>query len=316
MNVMNQFLQDVLKGLQSTPKYLQSKYFYDKKGDELFQQIMQCEEYYLTNCEMEIFSTQTAELADIIIDQHKNFDVVELGPGDAVKSIHLLKELVNKRAIATYFPVDISNNIIDLLQKKLPEQLPQLNIHGLNGEYLSMLTSAKKISDKIKLVLFLGSNIGNIPKEGVNDFCRQLRSQLSAGDMVLIGVDLKKNPKQIRLAYDDSKGYTREFNLNLLTRINRELDGNFNVPGFEHYVTYDPTTGACRSFLVSIKDQQVAIGKNGTFKFDKNETVFMEISQKYTVEQTDEIANQTGFESVAHFFDKNKWFTDVIWKCV
>jgi L-histidine Nalpha-methyltransferase len=313
---MNQFLQDVLKGLQSTPKYLQSKYFYDKKGDELFQQIMQCEEYYLTNCEMEIFSTQTSQLANIIIDQHQNFDVVELGPGDAVKSLYLLKELVNKNAIDTYFPVDISNNIIDLLQKKLPEQLPQLNIHGLNGEYLSMLTSAKKISDKIKLVLFLGSNIGNIPKEGVNDFCRQLRSQLSAGDMVLMGVDLKKNPKQIRLAYDDSKGYTRQFNLNLLTRINRELDGNFNLPDFEHYATYDPSTGACRSFLVSLKDQQVAIGKNGTFRFEKNETVFMEISQKYTVEQTDDIANQTGFEPVAHFFDKNKWFTDVIWKCI
>jgi len=180
MNVMDQFLQDVLKGLQSSPKYLQSKYFYDKKGDELFQKIMQCEEYYLTNCEMEIFSTQTSELADIIIDQHYNFDVVELGPGDAVKSIYLLKELVNKNAIATYFPVDISNNIIDLLQKKLPEQLPQLNIHGLNGEYLSMLKSAKKISDKIKLVLFLGSNIGNIAKENVDEFRALLYEEAKA----------------------------------------------------------------------------------------------------------------------------------------
>ena len=316
MNVMDQFLQDVLKGLQSTPKYLQSKYFYDKKGDELFQKIMHCEEYYLTNCEMEIFSTQTSQIADIIIDQHRNFDVVELGPGDAVKSVYLLKELVNKNAISTYFPVDISNNIIDLLHKKLPEQLPQLNIHGLNGEYLSMLTSAKKISDKIKLVLFLGSNIGNVSKEDVNEFCRQLRNQLSAGDIVLIGIDLKKNPRQIRNAYDDSKGYTREFNLNLLTRINRELDGNFNIPDFEHYATYDPFTGACRSFLTSLKEQHVTIGKNGTFSFAKNETVFMEISQKYTIEQTDEIANQSGFKPIAHFFDKNKWFTDVIWKCV
>ena len=313
---MNQFLEDVLKGLQSSPKYLQSKYFYDKKGDELFQKIMQCEEYYLTNCEMEIFSTQTTALADIIIDQHNNFDVVELGPGDAVKSLYLLKELVSKNAIDTYFPVDISNNIIDLLQKKLPEQLPELNIHGLNGEYLSMLTSAKKISDKIKLVLFLGSNIGNIPKEEVNEFCRQLRSQLSVGDMVLIGIDLKKNPKQIRLAYDDSKGYTREFNLNLLRRINRELGGNFVVEDFEHYATYDPVTGACRSFLVSLKDQKVTISNNRSFDFLKNETVFMEISQKYTIEQTDEIASQSGFEPVGHFFDKNKWFTDVIWKCV
>ena len=313
---MDQFLQDVLKGLQSSPKYLQSKYFYDKKGDELFQMIMECEEYYLTNCEMEIFSTQTARLADIIINQHNNFDVVELGPGDAVKSLYLLKELVNKDAIVTYFPVDISNNIIDLLQKKIPKQLPQLNIHGLNGEYLSMLTSAKNISDKIKLVLFLGSNIGNIPKEEVTEFCRQLRSQLSIGDMILIGIDLKKNPKQIRVAYDDSKGYTREFNLNLLRRINRELKGNFIIENFEHYATYDPITGACRSFLVSLKDQQVIIEKNEAINFLKNETVFMEISQKYTIEETDEIASRSGFEPVAHFFDSNKWFTDVIWKCV
>jgi L-histidine N-alpha-methyltransferase len=313
---MNQFLQDVLKGLQSTPKYLQSKYFYDKRGDELFQEIMHCDEYYLTNCEMEIFSTQTSRIADIIIDQHRNFDVVELGPGDAVKSVYLLKELLHKNAVATYFPVDISNNIIDLLRKRLPEQLPQLNIHGLNGEYLAMLTSAKQISDKIKLVLFLGSNIGNLSIEDVPQFCRELRSQLSVGDMVLIGIDLMKNPKQILAAYNDSKGYTREFNLNLLRRINRELEADFAIEAFEHYATYDPYSGACRSFLVSLKEQQVAIGKNAAINFAKDETIFMEISQKYTVEQTDKIARQSGFTPVAHFFDKNRWFTDVIWKCV
>src|ERR1700733_13620862 len=133
---MNQFLADVLKGLRSTPKYLQSKYFYDKRGDELFQEIMRCNEYYLTGCEMEIFSTQTSQIADVIINQHRTFDVVELGPGDAVKSVYLLKDLVNKDAVDTYFPVDISNNIINLLHKKLPQELPKLNIHGLNGEYL------------------------------------------------------------------------------------------------------------------------------------------------------------------------------------
>ena len=313
---MNQFLPDVLAGLQSTPKYLQSKYFYDKKGDELFQKIMHCEEYYLTNCEMEIFSAQTSRIADIIIDQHHNFDVVELGPGDAVKSVYLLKELVNKNAVSTYFPVDISNNIIDLLHKKLPQQLPKLNIHGLNGEYLAMLTSAKQISDKIKLVLFLGSNIGNISKKEVTKFCRELRSQLSEGDMVLIGIDLIKNPAQVLAAYNDREGYTREFNLNLLRRINRELNGNFDIDAFQHYATYDPYSGSCKSFLVSLKEQQVCIGKKALINFAKHETIFMEISQKYTVEETDEIAIKSGFAPVAHFFDKNKWFTDVIWRCV
>ena len=133
---MNQFLRDVLKGLQSTPKYLQSKYFYDKNGDDLFQKIMHCDEYYLTNCELEIFSDQTSRIADIIISEHRNFDVVELGPGDALKSVYLLKELLKKNALSTYFPVDISNNIIDLLHKKLPEQLPNLIFMGLTVNIL------------------------------------------------------------------------------------------------------------------------------------------------------------------------------------
>ena len=313
---MKFFFEDVLKGLSASPKYLQSKYFYDKRGDKLFQQIMNCDEYYLTDCELEIFSSQTAALADIIIGQHKNFDVVELGPGDAVKSIYLLKELVKKNAVSTYFPVDISNNIINLLHKKLPGQIPQLNIHGLNGEYLDMLRSAKKISDKIKLVLFLGSNIGNISLEEVPVFCKELRSQLSPGDMVLIGIDLKKNPKQILAAYNDGNGYTREFNLNLLQRINTELDGDFKLDFFDHYATYDPHSGACKSYLVSLKDQEAHIGNNEMILFRKDETIFMEISQKYTIEQTDETAVHSGFIPVGHFFDKNKWFVDVIWRCV
>lgn len=313
---MAQFLDDVLKGLQADPKYLQSKYFYDKRGDELFQQIMNCDEYYLTDCELEIFSSQTAALADIIIGQHNNFDVVELGPGDAIKSVYLLKELVKKNAISTYFPVDISNHIISLLHEKLPQQVPQLNIHGLNGEYLDMLRSAKRISDKIKLVLFLGSNIGNISLQDVPFFCKELRSHLSTGDMVLIGIDLKKNPRQVLAAYNDTNGYTKAFNLNLLQRINAELNGDFELGSFDHYATYDPQSGACKSYLVSMKEQMVNIGKNTLINFNKDETIFMEISQKYAIEQTDEIAVHSGFIPVAHFFDKNKWFTDVIWRCV
>ncbi len=313
---MENFLEDVLRGLRSSPKYLQSKYFYDKRGDELFQEIMNCDDYYLTNCELEIFSEQTQALADIIIGQHTNFDVVELGAGDAIKSVYLLKELVNKKAISTYFPVDISNNIINLLHEKLPAQVPHLHIHGLNGEYLDMLSSAKKISDKIKLVLFLGSNIGNISLEDVPVFCKELRSQLSPGDIVLIGIDLKKNPKQILAAYNDSNGYTREFNLNLLQRINAELDGDFKLESFDHYATYDPQSGACKSYLVSLKEQEARIGNNDMIRFRKDETIFMEISQKYTIEQTDQTAVHSGFIPVAHFFDKNKWFVDVIWRCV
>jgi uncharacterized SAM-dependent methyltransferase len=179
-----------------------------------------------------------------------------------------------------------------------------------------MLRSAKKISDKIKLVLFLGSNIGNMSLQEVPEFCRELRRHLSTGDMMLIGIDLRKNPKQVLAAYNDQQGFTREFNLNLLRRINNELAGNFDLNFFEHYPTYDPTTGGCKSYLVSLAEQDVQIGDNGAIRFRKDETILMEISQKYTIEQTDEIAVHSGFIPVGHFFDKNRWFADVIWRCV
>jgi L-histidine Nalpha-methyltransferase len=311
---MNQFLKDVLKGLQASPKYLNSKYFYDKKGDELFQKIMASDEYYLTNSEMDIFLRQSKEIADSILLEEDTLDVIEFGPGDAVKSMHLVKELLKRKAIAVYFPIDISENIIGLLNQKLSKQLPDLKVHGLHGEYLHMLAQTHKLSKNKKLVLFLGANIGNFKFQEMPGFCKELNGMLSKGDSILIGFDLKKNPKKILAAYNDKEGLTSEFNLNLLTRINKELSADFNVNSFEHYATYDPDSGACKSFLVSLMTQNIYI--DGTpIHFEKNETIFMEISQKYSVGQIDEIALQCGFTPMAYFFDKEKYFVDVLWRC-
>lgn len=312
---MSQFLEDVLKGLSAKEKYLQSKYFYDANGDKLFQRIMASKEYYPTKCEMEIFAQQTNELVAVLTGQSKEFDIVELGAGDATKSIHLLKGLLDNQVSFTYFPVDISANVIDLLHHELPKKLPALKLQGLNGEYFKMLEKAKTLPDKIKVVLFLGSNIGNVPLEKAGEFSTSLRAHLKPGDLVLIGFDLKKDPKTILDAYNDSSGFTRDFNLNLLLRINKELQGNFNLDNFYHYPTYDPATGATKSYIVSKVEQQVSIGEK-TFGFAKGEPIFMEISQKYTVEQTDELAKQTGFEPIHHFYDSKKWFLDAIWRCV
>lgn len=258
---MDNFLTDVLKGLQSSPKYLDSKYFYDKKGDELFQKIMDSDEYYLTNAEMEIFSKQQSQIADTVLVHNDQLDIIEFGPGDATKSVHLLKELALRNQIANYVPIDISKNIINLLNKSLPKQISGLSIHGFAGEYFEMLSAAHKISSNKKLVLFLGANIGNFKFNEMPAFLKKLKSLLSAGDMVLIGFDLKKNPNTILSAYNDKEGFTREFNLNLLSRINKELSGNFETENFDHYPTYDPSTGACKSFLISTKEQEVKIGK-------------------------------------------------------
>ena len=164
--------------------------------------------------------------------------------------------------------------------------------------------------------MFLGSNIGNMPVDAAEKFCRELRSHLSPGDMVLIGVDLKKNPKTILAAYNDKEGITKRFNLNLLQRINRELNADFNTDQFEHYPTYDPETGACKSYLVSLVEQDVRINGMETIRFAKDEYIFMEISQKFTIPQIDQMAVKASFKALDHFFDSKNWFTDAIWVAV
>jgi len=145
------------------------------------------------------------------------------------------------------------------------------------------------------------------------NFCRDLREELSPNDLLIIGFDLKKNPQQILAAYNDPTGITRSFNLNLLNRINRELDGDFNISNFDHYASYDPETGACKSYLISLNDQRVNIGDE-TIHFNKNEHIYMEISQKYSLEDIDALASKTGFTPMHRFFDRQEYFVDAVWK--
>jgi L-histidine N-alpha-methyltransferase len=240
------------------------------------------------------------------------FDLIELGAGDATKSTFLLKYLLEQKADFTYLPIDISSNVISYLNVTLPVTLPGLKIQGLNGDYFDMLKKAAAQSNRRKVVLFLGSNIGNMPPNNAEAFCRELRNHLSPGDKVLMGIDLKKNPSTVLAAYNDKDGITKRFNLNLLERINRELGGNFNLSQFEHYPMYDPESGACRSYLVSQTDQQVKIG-NESIHFLKDEYIYMEISQKYTIMQTNQMASNSGFNALHIFTDSKKWFIDAIW---
>lgn len=312
-DITDQFYKDVIEGLQSTPKHLSSKYFYDAVGDKLFQDLMNCDEYYPTNCELEIFTQQTAEICQAMMANGDAFDLIELGAGDAMKSTFLLKYLLEQKADFSYLPIDISENVISYLNVTLPVTLPGLKVTGLNGDYFNMLEKAASISKRRKVVLFLGSNVGNMPVSEAEDFCKQLRNHLSLGDMLLIGIDLKKNPKTILAAYNDKEGITKRFNLNLLQRINRELDADFDVAKFEHYPTYDPETGACRSYLISLEDQQVKIRGKETICFAKDEYIYMEISQKYNVIQANQMASGAGFKPLNIFFDSKKWFIDAIW---
>lgn len=307
------FHRDVLQGLSAKDKYLDAKYFYDDNGDRIFQRIMACPAYYPTNCEMEIMQEQSARISALVASLADTFDVVELGAGDATKSVHLLQELLHIDHTFTYYPIDISANVISQLERNLPASLPALQVHGLHGEYFEMLRMAQTLSTRPKVVLCMGGNIGNFTPAETRKFCRQLRNYLQAGDMLITGFDLKKHPQIILNAYNDAEGITKEFNLNLLTRINREMEANFNLSNFDHYATYDPGTGACKSYLVSLEDQQVQI-LNEVIEFKMYETIYMEISQKYSLDETEKLALQAGFEPIAHFSDRKGWFADCLWQ--
>ncbi|SNR76607.1 L-histidine N(alpha)-methyltransferase [Flavobacterium sp. ov086] len=314
-NAIDQFRSDVLEGLTNTPKKLHSKYFYDTIGDRLFQQIMAMPEYYLTNCEMDIFQNKTSELAQIILESGTAFDLIELGAGDGTKSAFLLKDLLEKQADFNYMPIDISANILSVLSSKLKADLPELTITCLEGEYFKMLEKAANLSSRRKVVLFLGGNIGNMEKGEALAFCSDLSSYLSPGDIVLMGFDLKKNPQMILDAYNDKTGITAAFNLNLLTRINRELSADFCIEKFEHYQTYDPLSGSCRSYLISLADQVITIEERSV-DFEKDELVYMELSQKYSLPEIEALAENSGFVTINHIMDSKSWFTDVAWGVV
>lgn len=307
------FLSEVLEGLSKPQKSLPSKYFYDATGDWLYNKIMTTDEYYLARSEMEIFQERTVELFSALVSRYKNFSLVELGPGDIRKSIHLISALYMERVNFEYTPIDISKGVIGFLASSLPYCFPNLPIHPMNGEYLEMLSLHNGLrGDRPTMILCLGGNIANMHPDDTLQFCRNLRSNMKQGDLAVIGFDLKKNPRVIRDAYSDQKGVTAEFNLNLLTRINRELGANFDIPKFEHYCAYDPESGACKSYLVCLDAMEVAIDHNFV-KFDKDECILMEISQKYSEEEVNQLASTTGFSLIKNIYDSKKWFTESIW---
>lgn len=307
------FLLDVIEGLQSSPKRLHSKYFYDKAGDQLFQQIMNMPEYYLTDCELDIFKNKTELLAKSILIDNEPFDLIELGAGDAMKSSYLLEYLTKENVDFTYMPIDISGHILEELSGKFSRDLPDLEVKTLEGDYFDMLDKAMSISKRRKVVLFLGGNIGNMDMGESYHFCRELRRKLNRGDILLVGFDLKKNPHTILNAYNDEAGITSSFNLNLLIRMNRELEADFDVLNFQHYQTYDPISGACKSYLVSLTEQNVHMG-NQIFRFEENELIDMEISQKFSQEDISKLARDSKFHIIDEIHDSKNWFVDSIWQ--
>ena len=303
--------------MSASPKFLSSKYFYDDEGSRLFQEIMKLPEYYLTRAEFEIFSTRTREIFEAFTARNSSFDLIELGAGDGTKTAVLVDYFLRQNADFTYSPIDISQEALDSLSAKFKTEFPLLSMNARNGDYFSILETLKPLSARPKIILFLGSNIGNFSKTEAEDFFCRLRAVMNENDLLFIGFDLQKDPRVILQAYDDAQGVTAEFNLNLLRRIDRELGANFDLENFSHYALYCPNECAARSFLVSRADQSVFIETlNQTFHFKAWEPIFMEISQKYSPEMIEDLAKTCGFHAAQYFFDSQKYFTDVIWQVV
>ncbi|MGI9056717.1 MAG: L-histidine N(alpha)-methyltransferase [Pyrinomonadaceae bacterium] len=311
----NTFAEDVLEGFSSDPKFISSKYFYDDEGSRLFQEIMKLPEYYLTRSEHEIISQQTGEIFKAFEAGETGFDLIELGAGDGLKTAILVDYFLKQEAVFRYVPIDISAEALHCLTDKFSAEFPELNIKPEQGDYFKTIKTFSDKSDKKKIILFLGSNIGNFSESQAMHFFKDLRNVMNEHDYLFIGFDLHKNPKTILNAYDDSQGVTAKFNLNLLKRINRQLDADFNIEEFSHYASYHPLERAARSFLISQKDQTVTIKSLGkTFEFKKWEPIYMEVSQKYSEKIINDLARESGFKVVKHFFDENKFYLDSLWK--
>jgi dimethylhistidine N-methyltransferase len=307
-----QFAADVLSGLSAKNKYLLSRYFYDAEGDRLFQAIMASPEYYLTDCELEIFGTLGDEIAQALMTD-RPCELIELGSGDGLKTSLLLDALHGHHQDWVYRPVDISDNSLELLEQRLLPDRPWLGFQAIHSNYMDLLQNFKPGGVR-RVFMFLGSNLGNFKDTQAISILRLIRGAMAPRDAFLIGLDLKKDPRVIRAAYNDAGGHTRDFNLNLLARINRELGGDFDLESFEHVPLYDPASGIAQSNLRSKVKQKVRVAVlDKDFHFHKGEDIHMEVSQKYDEQLIGELATASGFVVERSFVDSQNYFTDQVW---
>ena len=310
-----EFENDVYEGLSRYPKRLYSRYIYDETGDKLFQQIMAMPTYYLTDLELRILQEQKSAIAEQFKALGEPFELYELGAGDGKKTKILLKELIEQQLPFTYRPIDISSHVLEVLEKAVLNDIPGVDMASIQGTYFNTLRQIKTQSERPKVILFLGSNIGNLLHPQAVEFLSELKDCMGPNDLLFIGFDQKKNPQTVLDAYNDKEGITAAFNKNLLHRINKELGGNFDPDAFTHWESYDPETGTARSFLVSKSAQEVRIeGLELDINFKAWETIHTEISQKYDAPTIEWLCDQAGLETVCFFSDSRQWYCNYLLK--
>ena len=301
----NAFAKDVLAGLGATRKSIPPKYFYDELGSRLFEAICYLPEYYLTRAESEILLNNADEIVSSV---EGPFRLLELGSGSAEKTRYLIEAVLKKQPELHYLPVDISDSSLELSSQRLLRLYPGLRITAFAADYFTALQAlAQRVpadGNRRTVALFLGSNIGNFGRDESREFLRAVRKLLQPEDALLLGADLKKAPEVLIPAYNDALGVTAAFNLNLLARINRELDGNFDVKKFQHSALFNEELGRIEIHLVSLEPQAVCIRAiDLEVTFQKGETIRTEHSHKFDIEQLSSVARDTGFSLSNTWFD-------------
>lgn len=302
------FAEDIAYGLTRKNKFVSSRHFYDKAGSELFDKICGLPEYYPTKKEMEILSSLKDELPQYL---DGDYSVVELGSGSATKTRHIFDALSARQEKIEYYPIDISD-VVKESSERLQNEFENLHITGIVDQYESGLNYIKNLAGK-KLIVFFGSSIGNFDQKAALDFLKRIRSSMNDGDLFLLGVDLVKDKGVLESAYNDSRGITAKFNLNLLHRINDELGGDFEAGKFEHVAFYNSREKRIEMHLESKEDQQVLIHDVGLeIKLKKGERIRTEYSHKYTIPQIRRAAKKTGFSIKGMWTDRQDYFASVL----
>ncbi|MDQ2681380.1 MAG: L-histidine N(alpha)-methyltransferase [Candidatus Eremiobacteraeota bacterium] len=295
------FAEDVVAGLTASQKTLPSKYFYDELGSVLFDAITVLPEYYLTRSETEILRRYGWEIVRSIGGP---VELLELGSGSATKTRILIEEMLRVQPSLRYSPIDISPEALRASAVALVGAYSGLSITGYAADYFAILGTPQLAFRKRVLALFLGSNIGNYEPGVAARLLRTLAKSLRTSDGLLIGADLKKDRATLELAYDDPTGVTAAFNKNLLARINRELDADFDLATFRHIAQYDDHHGRVDSFLESTRAQQVRIGGlNALIDFGAGERIHTESSYKFSIEDIAAIGAEAGFELARTWMD-------------
>ncbi len=304
---INNFSDDVKKGLTSELKYLPFVYFYDHIGSQLFEKICELPEYYLTRTETDILE---ANANDIVSKFTEKTVLVELGSGSSVKTRILIEAFLERQSLAHYTPIDVSHQMLEESSCSLLEKYPGLEINAIVARYNEGIDQLNIQTDQQNLITWLGSSIGNFDRSEVTTLLQHIQGIMLPNDRLLIGIDLQKEKTILENAYNDAQGVTAAFNLNLLTHVNRELGANFNLEDFEHQAVYNEEIGRIEMYLVSNIDQKIILSKlDLEISFKANETIHTENSFKYSLDGIEMLAEENGLYVEQQWFDSERLFS-------